>query len=154
MGLFLPSVLLPDSLMVTWALLMLPITAPSGKASRTSNISSASSRWSWMISVCQLLFETPFLGGKNYGWIYIAKKAHQPSAHQPLQNQNEMILPRHCLQEREDKMKNWKRKRILWMKEVLEIDRNMDLFWKCTIKSKKAKHELSRGHNILIFKCG
>lgn len=58
-GLFLPPVLLPDSLMATWALLMLPITVPSGEVSSTSNVSSASSRWSWMISVCQLLFDTP-----------------------------------------------------------------------------------------------
>lgn len=45
--------------MVTWALLMLPITVPSGEVSSTSNVSSASSRWSWIISVCQLLFDTP-----------------------------------------------------------------------------------------------
>lgn len=55
----LPSIFPPDSLMVTWAVWMLLITVPSGETSTTSNVSSASSRWSRMISACQLLFDTP-----------------------------------------------------------------------------------------------
>ena len=55
----LPPILPPDSLMVTWAVWMLLITVPSGETSTTSNVSSASSRWSRMISACQLLFDTP-----------------------------------------------------------------------------------------------
>lgn len=51
--------LLPESLIVTLALFVAPITVLSGEISSTSNVSSASSRWSWMISICQLLFDIP-----------------------------------------------------------------------------------------------
>lgn len=63
------SLPLPESLMMSSALLTLPIIVSSGETSSTSNLSSASSTWSWMISVCHLRFDTPTKTEVHF-WTY------------------------------------------------------------------------------------